>query len=181
MFYLIEYNYVGPNPSDDKNTDADTIEICTKPAYTNLSCELCIEGWAGTTGVWCVTAHGEYETLEKARAAITEKFGKTRECAVSGEPFDSDDTSAVEVHKPGEFEPMGYNGTASWAHEEMQDAITIKTTDAEISELVAQFEKAANEDGYTLHDALEDFMLKLRDDLLAEYENDQFTNDHFGV
>lgn len=84
MYYLIENKYVGPNQRQDQYIDLDTIEISTSPAITNSSHEERIEGWCGTTNDWAVYAHGEYGTIEEARAAITDKFGDVRDCDPNG-------------------------------------------------------------------------------------------------
>lgn len=97
MYYIIETIYVGPNQNQDEYVDADRIEISTSPATANMSHEKRTEGWCGTTNDWSVYAHGEYATIEEARAAITEKFGEVRES--DGDSFESDDEDVVETYK----------------------------------------------------------------------------------
>ena len=79
MYYIIETNYAGANKNRDQYVDLDRIEIRTAPAKTNMSHQVRIEGWCGTTNDWAVYAHGEYATIAEARAAIAETFGKVRE------------------------------------------------------------------------------------------------------
>jgi len=168
MYYIMETKYVGPNQTQDQYIDVDKIEISTSPAITNMSHEERIEGWCGTTNDWAVYAHGEYATIEEARAAITEKFGEVRDSDASGDSFESDDEDVVETYKPGKT-PMSSQATADWAYEGIQSDIEAETTDERIAELVAEYEAEANSNGYTLDsDLLEDFMRERRQELRDE-------------
>lgn len=170
MYYIIETNYVGPN--HDQHVDADRIEISTTPAITNRSHEIRLDGWCGTTNDWAVYAHGEYATIEAARAAIAEKFGDVRDRDANGYSFESDDEDVVEVYKPGKYTPMSSQATADWAYEGIQSDIEADTTDERIAELVAAYEAEANSCGYTLHSDLEDFMKERRRELRDELEDE---------
>jgi len=172
MYYIIETNYVGPNQTQDQYVDVDTIEISTSPAITNSSHEERIEGWCGTTGDWAVYAHGEYATIEEARAAITEKFGEVRDSDANGDRFDSDDEDVVATYKPGKYAPMSSQATADWAYEGFKSDIEAETTDARIAELVAEYEAEANSNGYTLSRDLEGFMQERRQELRDELEDE---------
>ncbi len=66
-FYVVETNYVD-------NENGDKVEIRTAPARTNFSHEVRIIGFCGATNNRAVYAHGEYATLEAARAAIASLF-----------------------------------------------------------------------------------------------------------
>lgn len=171
MYYIIETNYVGPNQNQGKYVDVDTIEISTAPAITNGSHEERIDGWCGTTNDWAVYAHGEYATIEEARAAITEKFGEVRDSDANGD-FESDNENVVETYKPGEYAPMSSQATADWAYEDIQSDIEADTTDERIAELVAEYEAEANRNGYTLDSDLENFMQKRRQELRDKLENE---------
>jgi hypothetical protein len=163
MYYIIETNYVGPNQTQDQYVDVDKIEISTSPAITNSSHEERTEGWCGTTNDWAVYAHGEYATIEEARAAIAEKFGDS---------FESDDEDVVETYKPGKFAPMNSQATADWAYEGIRSDIDADTTDERIAELVTEYEAEANSNGYTLDSDLEDFMRERRQELRDELEDE---------
>lgn len=165
MYYVIETKYVGPNQTQDRYVDADTIEISTSPAITNCSHEERTEGWCGTTNDRAVYAHGAYATIEAARAAITEKFGDVRDSDPNGDRFESDDDDVIETYKPGKYEPMSRQATADWAYEGIQNAIAADTSDARIAELVAEFEAEANSQGYTMDGDLADFMHERRQEL----------------
>lgn len=66
-YYVIETNYVDTE-------SGDKIEIRTAPARTNFSHEVRIIGFCGATNNKAVYAHGEFATLESARAAIASLF-----------------------------------------------------------------------------------------------------------
>lgn len=172
MYYIIETNYVGPNQTQDQYVDVDKIEISTSPAITNRSHEERTEGWCGTTNDWAVYAHGEYATIEEARAAITDKFGEVRDSDANGDSFESDDEDVVEIYRPGKFAPMSSQATADWAYEGIKYDIEADTTDERIAELVARYEAEANSNGYTLDSDLMDFMKERRQELRDELEHE---------
>ena len=163
MYYIIQTAYAGPNRS--QHVDADTIKISTAPAITNSSHEEITEGWCGTTNDWAVYAHGQFDTIEAARAAIAETFGDVRDSDPNGDRFESDDECAVEIYKPGKYEPMSSEATADWAYEGILSDIDADTTDEQIAELVAMYEADANSNGYTLNSDLADLMDERRQEL----------------
>lgn len=138
------------------------------PAITNGSGEERIHGWCGTTDDWAVVAHGEYASLEAARAAITEIFGEVREYDQS----DEDEEDIVETYKPGKFVEMSSQATADWAYDLIQEDIKADTTDERIAELVAGYEEEANHEGGSLHSDLEDFMRDYRQQLRDAIEDE---------
>lgn len=166
MYYIIETNYVGPNQNQEQYLDVDTIEISTSPAITNSSHEERTEGCCGTYNDWSVYAHGEYNTIEAARAAITEKFGEVRAVSEYDDSFESADEDVIETYKPGKFAPMSIQATAEWAYESIKYDIKSDTTDERIAELVSELEAEANINGYTLDSDLEDLMQERRQELL---------------
>lgn len=170
MYYIIETKYSGPNR--DQYPDADVIEIRTSPAITNGTHEERTEGWCGTTGGWAVYAHGAYETIEEARAAIATRFGEVRDSDASGDRFEPDTEAVIETYKRGKYEPMSSQATADWAYEGIQSDIEADTTDARITELVAEYETEANRNGCTLHCDLEDFMRDRRQELRDEMKEE---------
>lgn len=172
MYYIIVTNYVGPNQTQDQYVDVDKIEISTSPAITNSSHEERTEGWCGTTNDWAVYAHGEYVTIEEARAAVTEKFGEVRDSDANGDSFKSCDESVVEIYKPGKYAPMSSSCTADWAYEGIQSDIEADTTDERIAELVVEYEAEANSNGYTLDSDLAYFMQQRRQELRDELEDE---------
>lgn len=167
MYYVIETKYVGPNQLQDQYTDVDTIAISTTPAITNSSHEERTQGWCGTTNDWAVYAHGEYATLEEARAAIAQEFGDVRSDETA------DDENVVELYKPGKYAPMSREATEDWTFDGIQESIDADTTDERIAELVAEFEEIANGEGYTLDSDLDDLMKARRQELQDERDEDE--------
>ena len=172
MYYVIESKYVGPNQDQSQYCDVDTIGIFTAPGKTNSSREVRLEGWLGTTNDWSEYAHGEYESVEAAEAAIREKWGHTRDTTPSGDSFLSavlyPDDNCVALFKPGQYEQMSCEATGDWCYEGIRADITADTTDARIAELVAKYEAAANSEGYTLNSGLNEMMDKFRQKLRDE-------------
>lgn len=87
-YYVIETNYV-----DDES--GDRVEIRTTPARTNFSHEVRIIGFCGATNNKAVYAHGEFATLDAARAAIASLFDVNDD---DDEEEDSDDEELVEKY-----------------------------------------------------------------------------------
>jgi hypothetical protein len=170
MFYVIEFNYVGPNL--DQYCDADTIEIRKNPPITNSSKEICIEGWCGTTSDWSVYAHGEYPTIEEARKVIANEFGEVRNFDIDDSSSEYEDDDVIEIYKLGKYGSMSSQETAEWAYDWLQEEIKANTTDERILELVAEFEAEANRHGGTLHSDLFEFMEQHREGLRADLENE---------
>ena len=171
MYYIISIDYVGPN--SDQHVDANSIEIRTAPATTNSSHEPRTDGWCGTTNDWAVYAHGEYPTLQAAQAAVREIWPCVRDRDPEGddympESYEAEEYGVVAVYKPGKYSPMGRDATADWAYEGIRASISADTTDAEIRDMVDEFECAANSDGYTLDSDLQAMMEERRQDLRDE-------------
>ena len=154
--YVIEVNYVGPNR--DQNIDADQIKITTEPARKNMSNEVCLDGWCGTTNDWAVYARGEYDSKEAAEKAINALYKDTRKA-----DFDDNDQSIVAVYKPGKYEPLCKEETGNFIYDSLISSVTQTTTDDEIRALVDEWEATANEEGWTLTGAF---------DLAVAYRNE---------
>lgn len=175
MYYIVMTEYVGPNPQE--NLDSDVIDIRTSPARKNMSGEICVNGWCGTTNDWSCTAHGEYPSIEEAISAIEEKFGEVRECDAESE---SDNPDVVKAYKQGKFIPMSRRETAGWLWEAMKEDIVADTTDDQLENLGEEYEKSANEEGMTLEyiqDILEEYRQKLRDEQEEEEEDEEESKD----
>lgn len=163
MFYLTSYNYTG---NQDTVHDADYIEINTKPARANLSGAEIISGWCGNTNSWSVTAHGVYQTIEEARAAITGIFGEVRPVAIE-EIYAVRGEDVVEVCKPGKYEPMTSEHTLNWSAESIAADVTADTTDKQIERLISKYEREANREGFSLHSDILSYMQEHREELHA--------------
>lgn len=172
MFYVIENKYTGPNQDQDQYADVDTVVISSAPAVTNSSNEERTEGWCGTTNDWAVYAHGEFETIEAARAAIAEKFGDVRDRDANGDDFESMDDDVVEVFKPGKYEMMCKEAVIAWSYETANAEITAETTDEEIAGMIDEYESEANSFGSSCADHIEDVLIEFRDNLREELEDE---------
>ena len=156
--YVIEENYVGPN--QDQNIDADTIKITTEPARKNMSNEVCLDGWCGTTNDWATYARGEFPNLEAAEAYIKANYKDAREI----DDFYDEGGTVKAVYKPGKYEPISKEATGEFIFDSLQESVNASTTDDEITALVDEWEAAANDEGWTLTDAF---------DLAVAYRNEQ--------
>lgn len=176
MFYVIETSYIGPNRNQDEYIDADRIEICTEPAKTNSSHEVRTEGWCGTTNDYCVTAHGEYDTLEKARDAVMDKFAPVRDSDILGYSFASGYDDAVAVFKPGKYQPMGKQFTEGEIYSWCEIEVSAVTSDDEISDMIGRCEKQMKDEGFILGDGAWEVATGYRNDKirkLKETEDDE--------
>lgn len=88
-FYVIETNFVNAEIGDK-------VEIRTTPARTNFSHEERLSGFCGATNNKAVYAHGEFSTLEAARAAIALLF-EVRDDEDEDED-ENDDEALVETY-----------------------------------------------------------------------------------
>lgn len=175
-YYVVKIDYVGPN--QDQHADDDRIEIRTNPARTNMSHEVKLDGWCGTTNDWAVYAHGEYVTEQAARDYIQETFGPVREDEEAGDYIgvdkDGEPIQAVAVFRPGKYIPMDAEATGNYCWEGIKVDIKADTTDEQIEALVEQYEAEVNEEGYTLDKrALSESMEARRDELKAEAETEE--------
>ncbi|MGK8233930.1 hypothetical protein ACLGGT_07080 [Roseovarius sp. MS2] len=164
MYYVIETNYIGPNQTQDKYVDADKIQISTsQPTISNRSQE-----------DWAIFAHGEYATVEEARAYIVEEFGDVRKCNPYDESFSSHDEAIVELYKPGNYTLMSIEATSNWVDSAIQFDINADTTDERIDELVAKYEADVNSEGYTLNSVVKSIMQYRRQELRDEMDEESF-------
>ena len=160
-YYVIETNYVGPNDL----YDPDTIGIYTRPAYGNMSQQPVVDGWAGTTNDWATYAHGEFGTLEDARAKVEEMYPDRREVDVLQQ-----DEDCVELWKLGKYAIMTREDTADWLYEAMC-ALTGKESDEELKEIIENAESNVNDEGCTLHSDAFGILSDERDRVNAENED----------
>lgn len=163
-YYIVETIYVGPNPYGAQNIDADRIEIRTEPARANMSGEVRIDGWCGTTDNWSVYAHGEYDTLADARKAVIDIFGECRECELDEyHPRGC----VVEAYKEGKLTPMGENESGAWIYEAMRSEITADSTADDTQAFSDKMQHYAEYEGYKLLDVT-DMVTEYRDRLISE-------------
>lgn len=161
-YYVLSSEYVGPNLSDRCNSH--TVQITTEPGRTNMSNEVRVDGWLGTSNDWAAYAHGEYDSIEAARAAIVEMLGENRRKIDNNEFAET----VVETYAASKYVEWDADNSVTWCYDS-RDEITADTTDERIAEIVAEYEQYANAEGNTLDtDAVEKMLTKLRDELRAE-------------
>lgn len=154
MFYIIESEYVGPNP--EEVVGEDQIFITTAPAAVNTNHEPCISGWCGTTNDISTIARGEYGTREEAENAMSAIFGAVRPSDIDRQPclaIGSDGDAAdhiVAVYRPGPCRPLSRSATEDWVSTAL-DQIQADTTDERLEELEEELEAEANDQGMMLY------------------------------
>lgn len=174
MFYVIENKYVGPNQGSTGYTDLNEILICTAPIQGKGPVIAIIKGFAGSQGDWTTYAHGEFPSIEDARAAIKDIFGAVRCRDSNGDVFEVDpqDEKVLEIYKAGAYSQMSLSESANWSFELLRSDISHDTSDKRLDELLAEYEADANENGSTLHAGLLDAMKTYRDELETSEAND---------
>lgn len=139
-FYVIES--VDTMGQDNRN---DKVMISTEPARTNLSKEIRLEGWCGTTDNISTIARGEYGSIEEARAFIKANYPEgVREMDFFNEE------NVVALFRVGRYEPMDLDATSAYVWDELDERITAESTDQEIEAIAVELEETANGDGFTL-------------------------------
>lgn len=165
MFYVIEKTV-----SDPEKFDADVIEISTTPARGNSDKKIIIDGWCGSWDDVSTYAHGEFNTIEDARAKIAElNPGGTRTSDDNGS-FESQDHEIVETHKPGKYAKMTRAGTEDFLSY-WRNAIDHETTDARLEEICDEAESCANDSCQTLHFLALYILQEFRDEKIAELDD----------
>lgn len=154
-YYLISYEYTGPNPQ--QNVNADYFVIATEPACGNLDHQPRTSGWCGTSYDVSCTALGEYDTIEAARGAMGSDVREHDDWRADESGIDG----AVERWDVGELPSMDRESSQSWAWE-CTRAITVDTTDEEIAATVAECEAECRSTGYVLDGGAVETMLEER-------------------
>lgn len=166
-YYVVETNYVGPNPGQHLNDH--TFEITTKAPRTNMSGEVRTNGWLGTTNDWSKTAHGAYDSVDEARAAVVEELGED----IRDNNDEDRDEDVVASYCVGAFEAWDAETSTTWCSTYCDD-VTADTTDEAIESMVDEAEAQANEEGGTLEtDAVTRMLIDHRDDLRVSGEDDE--------
>lgn len=137
MYYIIEREYVGPNAGDGQYFDSRTFTVSTVPAE-DLDGNAVVLGHCHTLADWMTYAHGEYETADAARAAISAMYGATRIVGPSRAPGDYSEEGVVEIYKPGRYEPMSRMATSMMLGETdaYVRAVSADTTDEQIEQMI---------------------------------------------
>jgi hypothetical protein len=183
MFYVIETEYVGPNPQQHLDSHSYHVQNC--PGLLNMSHEPRTFGWLGTTNDWSENAHGEFDTLEEARAEIERLTnGDYREQDLS----DFHDGNITRIDKNGNIEGrivyrVLAGGLELWCAESSQDycydsmIVSIKADSTE-EEIDIWVDDCANclcldENGLLDSDAVQSMALDYRETLKSQGESDE--------
>jgi len=143
-WYLVERQYVGPNPDDHLN-DGHTLTIQNCPGCTNRSNEEREIGWLGTTGDWSAIALGTIvaANLDAACDLARDKYdlGEWTYREGQARADENDDEPGVESRElPFGDTRFEYRDAADCI-QRVGDAegLTADTTDAELEALALQF------------------------------------------
>jgi hypothetical protein len=171
MYYVLTCEYVGPNTRDsagNRQSCNPVATIETQPGRTNQSGQERIEGWLGTTNDWSRTAHGEFETLEAARAQCA-SLG----CTVLVENEDSLDGTVETYRDPADL--ADHWEAEEWFQNADPDGLAAETTDEELEQIMFREDAFAagpdsgssNPHGVILHD-LDKWLIARRAELRGE-------------
>ena len=135
-YYIEEIRYCGPNPQDEKYIDFDRFEITIAPPRTNLSGEIRVNGWLGTSNDVARYAHGAHESLAAAAGVVEHMLG--HEFRRDPEPSEFHDVLAV--YRLGRHEPISDEALGIWLQDvdvpaDVDDADLIQQAEQLISEL----------------------------------------------
>ena len=114
-YYIEELRYCGPDGNTDKYIDFDRFEITTEPTCTNLSNEICLDGWLGISNDVSRYAHGVYDSLAAAEYAVQNLLGD--EYRRDDEPFDARDVlppDVLAVYRAGRLPPVSDEALGIW-------------------------------------------------------------------
>ena len=109
-FYIEEIRYCGPDGRTDKYIDFDRFEITTEPPRTNMTEEVCLDGFLGTYDDVARYAHGVYDSLAAAEYAIQNLLGD--EYRLDDEPSEFPDV--LVVCRRGRLPPFSDEALGIW-------------------------------------------------------------------
>ena len=164
-YYIEELRYNGPDADDAAYIDFDRFEITTEPTRTNLSNEICLDGWLGTYNDIAHYAHGVYDSLAAAEYAVQNLLGD--EYRRDDEPSEFPDVLAV--YRPGCLPPVPDEALGIW----LQDVdVPADADDAALRRQARHLARELEDTGVSasaerIWEALE----CLRDDARAELED----------
>ena len=109
-YYIEEIRYFGPDARTNNYIDFDRFEITTEPTRTNMTREICLDGWLGMSGDVSRYAHGVYDSLAAAEYAVQNLLGD--EYRRDEEPSDAPDVLAV--YRIGRLIPISDEALGIW-------------------------------------------------------------------
>lgn len=158
-YYVISSEDIGPN-AEPLN---EIVTITTEPGRTNLSNEIKIDGWLGTSNNTSDRAHGEFDTLESAKKYISENWPGYSEFDNEYTESDDEDLFYKDIRIVWDV--------ADWLYESARSDISENTTDEQITELVKKYENDADEENIYINGDIENYLTECRDELIADLEN----------
>lgn len=163
-FYVLSSENVGPNADDNKNSH--TYWVSTEPGITNMSRQVKLEGWLGTTNDVTEYAHGEFNSLEEAKAWIEEEL---REEGFRIAEEDEDNPDTLIAYIVGRYEEWTAEESRQWCYEGMKHQVTADTTDEQIDEMVKEWNTDCQRevDGTLDTRAVEKMCIEHRDEMQA--------------
>ena len=138
MFYVVQTRWVGPNSDQHKNDNF--IEIWNEPARGNMDHQPIAEGWCGTTNDWCVTAWGEFETIEEAHKKVEEVAG---EKGIREAERDLILCYVVESYHLGRLEHWDEDSTIEWCYDDIMAKVVADMDVWSVDDLVEELMDSA--------------------------------------
>lgn len=168
--YITTSEYVGPNARDAYGRRyRQTLTITTLAPRTNSSREIRTEGWLGTTNEWAAYAHGAFETLQEAEAAVAAGW-QTYALPEEDEEYALLEDGVVAVYGIGASDPRAAWEAADWfsgAMRELREEIAADPSDEGLARLAERYEEYARGDGMEVM-GVYDFLERERDDMQAD-------------
>ncbi|WP_419617875.1 hypothetical protein [Thiolapillus sp.] len=109
-YYIEAIRYHGPDGRTNNYIDFDRFEVTTEPTRTNLSNEICLDGWLGTSNDIARYAYGVYDSRAAAEYAVQNLLGD--EYRRDDEPSESPDVLAV--YRAGRLPPVSDEALGIW-------------------------------------------------------------------
>ncbi|WP_419638349.1 hypothetical protein [Thiolapillus sp.] len=164
-FYIEEIRYCGPDGRTDKYIDFDRLEITTEPTRTNMTGEVCLDGWLGMYDDVSRYAHGVYDSLAAADYAIQNLLGDAYR--LDDEPSEFPDVLAV--YRPSRLPPMSDETLGIW----LQDVdVPADADDAALRRQAKDLASELEDMGVTASvKRIRECLESLRDDARAELED----------
>ena len=162
-FYIEEIRYCGPDGRTDKYIDFDRFEITTEPTRTNMTGEVCLDGWLGMYDDVTRYAHGGYDSLAAADYAIQNLLGD--EYRLDNEP--SEFPGVLAVYRFGRLPPVSDEALGIF----LQD-VDVPADDAALRRQAKDLASELEDMGVTASvKRIRECLESLRDDARAELED----------
>ena len=164
-YYIEEICYCGPDEHTDAYIDFHRFEITTEPTRKNMSGDICLDGWLGTSNDVARYAHGAYDSLAAAEYAIQNPLdGEYRR---DDEPADSPDV--VAVYRIGRLPPVPDEALGIW----LQDVdVPADADDAALRRQAKDLASELEDTGVSASvERIRESLESLRDDARAELED----------